>query len=179
MTDKRRRYYPKVLIGTPSSEMKDYCWDEFISRVKSFSYPNCDFVIADNTQGRKHLKDLRRQNINVIEIKPKMKNIFNLLAESHDALRLHALKYGYQYLFHLESDIIPPQDVIERLLLHKKKIVAGCYFIGFGNESHLMLVEQEENYVNILEANKLSKGADFDFFDGGLKKYITQVLDVR
>lgn len=170
------KFYPKVLVGTPTSSIKDYCWDEFISRVKSLSYPNYDFVLVDNTDGRKHLKKLRQQNINVEEVKPKYKSVFSFLAESHEALRIKALKGGYQYLLHLESDVIPPQDVIERLMLHKKKVVSAMYFIEFGSDSHLMLIDSEKNPVEVLETNVMKHPSDFMFMNGQLKKVHSAAL---
>lgn len=37
------------------------------------------------------------------------------------------LAHGFQYVFFLDSDVIPPRDTIHRLLAHKKPIVSGVY----------------------------------------------------
>ena len=45
------------------------------------------------------------------------------MAKSHETIRQKALKGNYDYLLHLESDVFPPIDIIERLLEKKKKII--------------------------------------------------------
>ena len=38
----------KVLISCPTAQAKDYCVDEFIEQIKSFTYPLYDIFILDN-----------------------------------------------------------------------------------------------------------------------------------
>jgi len=37
------------------------------------------------------------------------------------------LEMGFEYLFFLDSDVIPPRDAIFRLLAHKKPVISGLY----------------------------------------------------
>lgn len=39
----------------------------------------------------------------------------------------HCLKGGFEYLFFIDSDVIPPRDAVLRLLNHKLPIVSGLY----------------------------------------------------
>ena len=39
----------KVLIGTPHSDKKNYCIEDYIARVKTLTYHNYDVLIVDNT----------------------------------------------------------------------------------------------------------------------------------
>lgn len=39
----------------------------------------------------------------------------------------HALAMGYDYLFFLDSDVIPPPDAVYRLMAHNLPIVSGVY----------------------------------------------------
>jgi len=38
-----------------------------------------------------------------------------------------ALKNGFEYAFHFDSDVVPPRDVIIRLLAHNKPLVSAVY----------------------------------------------------
>lgn len=38
-----------------------------------------------------------------------------------------ALDHGFEYVFMLDSDVIPPPDTIPRLLAHRKPIISGVY----------------------------------------------------
>ena len=159
----------RVLIGTPHSDIKNYCIEDYIARVKSLSYKNCDVLIVDNSQSRKNFKRFIKEGFNAIHIKPKDKSINNILAESHEAIREYAIKYKYDYLLHLESDIIPPQDVIERLMIHNLAIVSAMYMINFGSDSHLM-AQKIEDSGEIRETVTMKDGADLMMVDGKLKK---------
>ena len=41
---------------------------------------------------------------------------------------LKLLELGWEWLFFLDDDVIPPPDVIYKLMAHKKPIVSGLYF---------------------------------------------------
>ena len=36
---KRNKYAPKILIGVPTYEGKNYCLSQFLDNIKNFSYP--------------------------------------------------------------------------------------------------------------------------------------------
>jgi hypothetical protein len=159
----------RVLIGTPHSDKKNYCIEDYIERVRSFSYSNYDVLIVDNSESKKNSKLLRKAGFNVVYIRPKHHSIQKILADSHDEIRRYALLHKYDYLFHLEDDLIPPPDVIERLMIHNVPIASAMYMINFGSDSHLM-AQKLENFGEIRETINLDQGSDLIFVDGGLKK---------
>jgi hypothetical protein len=158
----------RVLVGTPTSDSKLYCQDDFISKIKSFSYPN-DCLIVDNSAERKNHKRIMKDGINSIHIKPNNKPVYAVLAESHEALRQYAIRNDYDYLLHLESDVFPPSDVIQRLMIHDLPIVSAMYMIDFGKDSHLMSQEIEE-LGQLRETRNLKDGQDLISINGGLQK---------
>jgi len=38
-----------------------------------------------------------------------------------------AIHNGFDYVFHFDSDVIPPRDAVMRLLAHRKSIISGIY----------------------------------------------------
>lgn len=160
----------KILIGTPHNEIKNYCFDEFISNVKSFTYKNFDILIADNSHSRKNMKNIMKKGINCIHVKPKNKANQKFIAESHEELRKAALRGKYDYLLHLESDIFPPLDIIERLLVHQEAVVNALYFIKEGHESHLMLQDIEDTGNFIRQTSNVNQGTDIFKITGKLEK---------
>jgi hypothetical protein len=157
----------KVLIGVPTSESKNYCMDEFLGRIKNLSYNNYDILIADNSPDRHNYKKFIQEGVDCVYIKPKDRPIQATLAETHETIRQYALRKNYDYLFHLESDIIVPQDIIERLMIHDLPIVSGCYFIGDGSNSFLM-IQKKESWGDIREVANIKDGADLNMMDGKL-----------
>lgn len=163
----------KVLVGTPHSEIKNYCFDDFLSNITNLTYNKgeYDVLIADNSKERKNAKRIMKAGVQSIHIKQKQKDIRQYIADSHEALRVAALKGNYDYLVHIESDLFPPLDIIERLLSHQKQIVAAPYFIGHGHESHLMVqhIEKDGTFLKHT-ANMGGDGHDIMLLDGKLKR---------
>lgn len=158
----------KVLVVTPHNVVKNYCLEEWASRVTNLTYKNYDILIADNSPDNKNRKKLMKMGLNAIHIKPRDKANQKYIAESHEALKHHALTMGYDFILHLESDIIPPHDIIERLLVHRKKIVSAMYFIDFGTDSHLMLQNIENLGGNLKHTTMINEGQDINIVDGQL-----------
>lgn len=159
----------RVLVITPHNIVKNYCYDEWVSRVTNLTYHNYDILIADNSPTNKNKKKIQKSGIDCIWIKPKDKANQKFIAESHEALRIYALARKYDFVLHLESDVIPPHDIIERLLVHRKKVVSGMYFIGLGEDSHLMLQNFEPVGSSIIRHTiNVEDGHDMQIVDGQL-----------
>lgn len=165
----------KVLVGVLTSENKNYCVEEFIARVKSLTYKNYDVLIVDNSEKRDNFKMFLAEGFDSIHVKPKDKSMHQILAESHEEIRQYAIRKKYEYLLHLESDIIPPTDVIERLMIHELAIVSAMYMINFGVDSHLM-AQSIEHFGEIRESINMKDGSDLMMVDGNLKKVFSHGL---
>jgi len=100
-------------------------------------------LLADNSPTPKNYKALLKRGINCIYVKPKQKVNQVFITESHNEIRKYAIRHGYDYILHLETDIIPPVDIIERLLLGQKQVISALYFVDEGPYSHLMVQELE------------------------------------
>jgi GT2 family glycosyltransferase len=166
----RQKKKVKILLGTPHNIVKDYCFEDWIERATNLSYPNYDILIADNSPTNKNKKRLMKRGIDAIYIKPKQKANQKFIAESHEALRIQALKHGYEFMLHLESDVFPPQNVIEQLLAAQKSVVSAPYFINHGENSHLMLQDIEAIGTKIRNTMNMDNGIDFNFVDGKVKQ---------
>jgi|694.fasta_scaffold54958_2 GT2 family glycosyltransferase len=158
----------KILVGTPTSDKKGYCQDDFIANLKSFTYPH-QSIIVDNSADRKNYKNILKEGIDARHIKPNNKSIYSVLAESHEEIRKHAIRNDFDYLLHLESDVFPPNNVIQRLLIHNLPIVSAMYMINFGYDSHLMAQDMED-FGKIRQTQNLKNGQDLMFINGDLKE---------
>ncbi len=123
-----QKHYPKVLVGCPTSDHKEYCLKEYIKAVNELSYPNYDILLVDNSEKDDYYRRIKGLGIPVVRTKY-TKKARDRIVEGRNLLRKAALDKGYAYFLSLEQDVIPPKDVIERLLKHKKEVVAGVYFL--------------------------------------------------
>jgi len=130
---------PKVLVGCPTAEAKGYTLEKYVEGVKALDYANFDVLIVDNSKDDNYLKKIESLGLSVVK-GPYSKGARQRIIDSRNILRQKALDKGYDYFFSLEQDVIPPKDIIQRLLAHNKKIVTGVYFSYQTNNGVTLLV---------------------------------------
>jgi GT2 family glycosyltransferase len=118
---------PKILVGTPIFDFNDYCIDEYYKTISSFTYPNYDIFLTDNSKDTTFFNKLQKMGIPAMHMQWLEKSR-ERICKGHNILREKTLNEGYDYLFLVDADVIPPKDVIEKLLAHNKKIITGIYF---------------------------------------------------
>jgi len=116
-----------VLVGCPTYEGYKYCLKDYINGVKSLTYPDYDVLIADNSKGNDYAHEIKQYGTDVIHGR-NLPNIYERIVESRNLLRERMLKGKYDYFLSLEQDVIPPADIIERLIRHGKHVVSGIYY---------------------------------------------------
>ncbi len=117
---------PKILVGCPISDYHEYCTEEYLNAVKNLTYSNYDILLVDNSKDDRFFNSIK-DKVPVIRGKY-LENPFERLVYNRNLLRQEALDKQYDYLFSLEQDIIPPNEIIERLLRYDKDIITGIYF---------------------------------------------------
>ncbi len=119
---------PKVLIGCPTSSRHERCIKTFIARLGELDYPNFDVLFVDETDSEDYANYLKQQGYTVIKNHPKSTDKIGRIIENRNVLIDYTLKQGYDFLFFLDSDVIPPKYALTKLVQHNKDIVAGVYF---------------------------------------------------
>lgn len=56
---------------------------------------------------------------------------------------LKLLELGWEWLYFLDDDVIPPNDVLIKLMSHNKPIVSGVYYRRYAPLAPVMLLESE------------------------------------
>ena len=143
---------PRVLVGCPTSDYKAYCLTDYADAVKQLSYPDYDILLVDNSETDGYAKEITKQGLPVVR-SPFHPGALQRIVESRNRLRQEALERGYGYLLSLEQDVIPPKDVIERLLRLRKGIATGIYFNrGQGRLIPLLGIDRgEEKFAYVPE----------------------------
>jgi len=172
------RTTPKILIGTPTYEGKNYCLKEFVDNVRSFTYPKkyVDFVIFDNSNTPNNAKYISKElGVKVIWKDYSDMTAIQKLYFTHEEIRLYAINNKYDYLLHLESDLFPPEDVIEQLLWTKKDIVGVPYQLYGGGQRRVVTTAYNEremfpdHYIGGLNIGFIQH----HYFDGKVKRCTT------
>ncbi|MBW3023228.1 glycosyltransferase family 2 protein, partial [Candidatus Woesearchaeota archaeon] len=118
---------PKILIGCPTYEGKDYCFEEYVNAVKAIDYDNFDVLLVDNSKTNNYFEKIK-EKLPAVKAEHK-ENPKENIVNSRNILRQNVLDGNYDYFLSLEQDTIPPKDFIKKLLAHNKDIVAGHYVV--------------------------------------------------
>ncbi len=125
----------KVLVASPIFYRMKYCLEEFLSNLRKLTYKNYDILIIDNSkgpEGEKFFNELKQEK-GIILLKDDSKDDKNInrLVSSRNNIIDYALKNSYDHILMLDSDVIPPLDIIEKLLGTGKDVVSGIYYNYF------------------------------------------------
>ena len=122
----------RVLVSMPTADKKDYCVDEFINQIKTFTYPLYDIFVLDNSKDPKHVQKFWENGIKAVH-EPVNGNFKEELARHQNIIRNYFLNGDYDYLLMLESDVFAGECIIENLVsyadVYKASIVTATYEI--------------------------------------------------
>lgn len=151
----------KILVGCPTCDIYEYCLDAYLNAAKNLSHDNYDILLVDNSKTEDYMNKLKKLGINVIKDSYK-EDARDRIVSSRNILRQYALDNGYDYLLSLEQDVIPPRDIIEKLLSYNKEIMSAVYFnyIKWNEEDMLvplLLISKDTGYfkARYMQINEL------------------------
>lgn len=109
---------PRILVGSATHQVKEYCFPEWVERVKSLTYPDYDIFVVDNSPSDE-LSGKYDVPIRWIGGDQSPDQWLNRICRSMAEIQKHFLVGPYTHWMNIESDVIPPRDVIERMLAYK------------------------------------------------------------
>ncbi len=154
----------KILVGCPTSDYHEYALHEYAEAVRSLTYPNHDILLVDNSRENSYFEKLKSLNLPAVK-GPWHDEARERIVASRNIIRQRVLDEDYDYFLSLEQDVIPPNDIIERLLSHKKRVITGIYFNYINAKEGIELapvvwskvnMEKEERFF--LRPDQLNKG---------------------
>lgn len=163
---------PKILIAAPQHDSKKYCWDIWKERVKNLTYGNYDVFLAENSSDDSFYKEIKEAGFKAKRVGYEFEGVLKRTTVAHEACREYAIKNGYDYILHLETDVIPPFDIIERLLWSGRKVIGASYDIFHGKKRKAMvqLSEPLDRTKGAYRAVPFIEHEEPLFFDGTVKQ---------
>jgi hypothetical protein len=164
--------FPKILIAAPQHDSKKYCWEQWKERVQNLTYPNYDVFLAENSEDDSFYNEIKEAGFKAKRVGMNYDSVLKRTTVAHEACRLYALDNGYEYMLHLETDVIPPYNVIERLLWSGKKVVSANYDI-FHGKARKAMVQMNEPLDRSYRAYRTVPFIEHEeplFFDGTVKQ---------
>ena len=126
---------PKILIGCVTHEKHSPLLDKFLKSLDEINYKNKDILFVDNSEGKNYFELLKEKGFNVLKESarfnvlkdnPKENRILNIIS-GRNIIREYFLDKNYDYLFFLDTDVIVPKDIFQKLLECNADIATGVY----------------------------------------------------
>lgn len=138
--------YPKVLIGIPTNDGKDYCLDEFIESIKNIDYPNKEIIVMDSSDDPMHAEIIRKKGFNVVHVTAT--DYVDKILKSRNAIRTYFLSKDFDYLLFISSDTFVPEDALKNLVKHAQDIISGVVFTIWAFEGQAKIRPSLFEYVD-------------------------------
>jgi hypothetical protein len=181
--------FKKVLVCAPTASSKEYCFKEWLDNTMNLNYPNYDIRLFDNTYkdggefslkmnsifknkyGKSNNKFYAYSSSRINNMKDDaIGSVISRMAMSHNDCREYAIKYGYDYILHLETDVFPPSNVIEQLMSSNKKVIGGLYDRDEGKWRKLMVQKHIYAAPRAVNSVNFEAGEEIGFVNGTLKQ---------
>jgi len=127
----------KVLIATPTYYGKEYCIGAYVNSLNNLNAEGCDveFLCIETRKKKSPTVDKALDEIKykktIIRLYSKTIQLSSrqILAYSYDIIFITADAEHFDYLFVVESDVIIPQDALQKLISTSKKY--NCISVGY------------------------------------------------
>lgn len=166
---------PKVLVATPIYEGMNYCLKEFLERIKGLDYKNFDILLVDNSLNEDYFEKLK--NIAGIFVK-RDSNDSNVkmerLISSRNMILEFAKENNYDFILMMDSDVLPPKEIITRLLKHEKEVVSGIYLNYFMSSGKMKLLPVAWNILSEREFEKMKNRLPKGIQRSDVKRHLTE-----
>lgn len=156
----------KILLASPNSSVKNYCWNDWLDRARSFGV---DIFISDNSLNDENKSLYEKHNIPYVWTNPLGKASFEYICESQNKIRDYFLGNNYTHLFFLETDLFPSKSILPLFECFDVPVVSSPYFIYKG--AHTAPMNQEiRGFGDEALTRNYSLSESFQFHDGELKR---------
>ncbi len=122
---------PRILVACPIHEKKEYAFQAWIDNVKNLTYPYYDILVVDNSPTDVFVKKWGDQvpMIHLPGTDQNSQRLGNRICASMAVIQKHFLKGNYTHWMNIESDNIPPKDIIEQFLKYGQDAdwISHCY----------------------------------------------------
>ena len=148
----------RILIGSATHVCKAYSFDRWLAAVRALTYPNLDVLVVDNSPTSENADRMRATGLTVIwQEGADQIHAMLRITRSMEVIRQYFLEGSWDRWFNLEADVIPPPDVIERLL----ELGHDADWISHSYPPHGCTIPNQQGVGCSIFSRKLAEGFDF------------------
>lgn len=136
---------PRVLVGCVTYDKDELHLKGFLDAVRSQDYRNFDIIFADTSGNDEFHARLKGTGAIVIRGAQGLDHSIKRITDGRQRISDYAVEKGYDYLWFVDTDVVPPPDALSRLLSDRKDVVAGVYLSprNFNGVSKIMPIVQD------------------------------------
>ena len=158
----------RVLLAAPTSNHKDYCFDDWCKMVRNLSYPNLDILLVDNSADESYYNKILEAGILCFRVPPEGAPP-QFIAKCQNCIRDYFLAGQYDFLFSLETDVFVPKNIIEYMIGFQLPMLNISYHVTQRDKDTMciqgMTKTGKSNRLKLLGYNEA-----FDLYDGEIKQ---------
>jgi GT2 family glycosyltransferase len=168
---------PKILVGIPVYDGMAYCINDVLDNLRNLEYDNYDLLVIDNSKTNDFFERLKKEK-KIILIKDNTneeKNKLRLISSRNKILD-YALEKDYAYVLMMDADVIPPKNIIKKLLDNDKDIISGIYYNYFTIDGKQKYRPVVWCHISQEEFEKIKKQTNFpaSITHEKLRRHLTQ-----
>lgn len=158
---------PKILIGCPTYAGHDGCIERFIQGLKNLSYQNADVIFASDSTDVNFLKKIQSAGYSILK-NPLVTGKMESIVQNRNKIIQHVSEKKYDYLFFVDTDVLLPEDAIEKLLSVNQAIASGIYLGAIPMQGTVKIAPiiydfgDKEDYVKAVPMNHVMKDWVFE-----------------
>jgi cellulose synthase/poly-beta-1,6-N-acetylglucosamine synthase-like glycosyltransferase len=120
----------RVLIGCVTHDKHEAYVTDFLAAIRSQDYGNFDVLFVDTSANDDYTAKLRGSGYIVTKGEAGLDHSIKRITSGRNVIREYALAKGYDYVWFVDTDVIPPKDALTRLLSSGKDINAGICLVS-------------------------------------------------
>ncbi|MBN1544767.1 glycosyltransferase family 2 protein [Candidatus Woesearchaeota archaeon] len=125
---------PRVLVGCVTHD-KDECYlNDLLGAIRSQDFRNFDILFVETAGNDEYAARLRGTGAIVLKCEEVFKHSIERITYGRNAVREYAIRKGYDYIWFVDTDVLPPQDALSRMISEGKDIVAGLCLVSVNVE---------------------------------------------
>ncbi|MBU0761046.1 MAG: glycosyltransferase [Nanoarchaeota archaeon] len=152
----------KVLVASPLFDGMKYCIKEFLNSMRALSYDNYSILLVDNSRQEDFFNELKKETgVKVIKDDTNETVSKRRLISSRNKILQYAINENFDYVLMMDTDVIPPKNIISELLNCKKDIVTGLYFNNFQSSGKIKLLPVAWAFITPREFEEITRDLNF------------------
>jgi GT2 family glycosyltransferase len=152
---------PRVLVGCVTHDKDEVYLNEFLKAIRSQDYSDYDILFVDTSDNEEYSARLRGTGSIVKKGNNRLVHPIERVTSGRKIVREYAINKGYDHVWFVDTDVVPPEDALSKLISRNKHIVAGLCLVSTNIEGsqkvtpNIYLSDKDEQCIKPLNTHEV------------------------